>query len=74
MLLDVSTGSWKNISDGLGFVTQTWRWDKCDDPNAIHGWCGFKYKVINRPNYHKNHFSLMEESQTLLETALDVNI
>ena len=26
MLFDVSTGSWKNISDGLDFVTQTWRW------------------------------------------------
>ena len=25
-LFDVSTGSWKNISDGLNFVTQTWRW------------------------------------------------
>ena len=24
-LFDVSTGSWKNISDGLGFVTKTWR-------------------------------------------------
>ena len=25
-LFDVSTGSLKNISDGLSFVTQTWRW------------------------------------------------
>ena len=25
-LFDVSIGSWKNISDGLDFVTQTWRW------------------------------------------------
>ena len=25
-LFDVSTDSWKNISDGLNFVTQTWRW------------------------------------------------
>ena len=24
-LFDVSTGCWKNISDGLNFVTQTWR-------------------------------------------------
>ena len=24
-LFDVSTGSWKNISDGLGFVAKTWR-------------------------------------------------
>ena len=26
MLFNVSTGSWKNISDGLDLVTQTWRW------------------------------------------------
>ena len=25
-LFDVSTSSWKNISDGLNFVTQAWRW------------------------------------------------
>ena len=25
-LFDVSTDSWKNIGDGVGFVTQTWRW------------------------------------------------
>ena len=25
-LFDVSIGSLKNISDGLSFVTQTWRW------------------------------------------------
>ena len=24
-LFDVSTSSWKNINDGLNFVTQTWR-------------------------------------------------
>ena len=26
MLFDVSTDSWKNISDGLNFVIQIWRW------------------------------------------------
>ena len=26
MLFDVNIGSLKNISDGLNFVTQTWRW------------------------------------------------
>ena len=26
MLFDVSIDSWKNISDGLNLITQTWRW------------------------------------------------
>ena len=25
-LFHVSTGSWKNINDGLNFVTQIWKW------------------------------------------------
>ena len=25
-LFDVSTGSWKKVSDGLNFFTQIWRW------------------------------------------------
>ena len=25
-LFDVNIGSWKNMSDGLNFVTQTWSW------------------------------------------------
>ena len=48
--------------------------DECDDPNAIHRWCRFNREVIKKPNYYKNHFSLTEEKQALLETALDVNI
>ena len=48
--------------------------DKCDDPNAIHRWNRFKREVIKKPNYYKNHFSLMEEKRELLETALDVTI
>ena len=48
--------------------------DECDDPNAIHWWFRFKRKVIKKPNYYKNHFSLTEEKRGLLETALDVNI
>ena len=48
--------------------------DDCDDPNAIHRWCRFKCEVIKKPNYHKNHFKLTEDKQTLLETALDVTI
>ena len=48
--------------------------DECDDRNAIHQWNRFKRKVIKKPNYCKNHFSLMEEKQELLETALDVTI
>ena len=48
--------------------------DDCDDPNAIHRWCRFKCEVIKKPNYHKNHFNLTEDKQTLLETALDVTI
>ena len=48
--------------------------NKCDDPNAIHWWNRFKRKVIKKPNYYKNHFSLMEEERELLETALDVTI
>ena len=48
--------------------------NKCDDPNAIHRWCRFKREVIKKPHYHKKHFSLAEEKQALLETALDVTI
>ena len=48
--------------------------DECDDPNLIQGWCRFKREVIKKPNYYKNHFSLTEEKQALLETTLDVNI
>ena len=48
--------------------------DECDDPNAIHRWCRFKREVIKKTNYYKNHFSLTEEKQALLETTLDVNI
>ena len=48
--------------------------DECDDPSAIHRWDRFKRKVIKKPNYYKNHFSLTEEKRELLETALDVTI
>ena len=48
--------------------------DECDDPNPIHRWYRFKCKVIKKPNYYKNHFSLTEEEQALLETALDVTV
>ena len=47
---------------------------KCDDPNAIYRWNKFKREVIKKPNYYKNHFSLMEEKRELLETVLDVTI
>ena len=47
---------------------------RCDDPNAIHRWNIFKSEVIEKPNYYKNHFSLTEEKQELLETLLDVTI
>ena len=47
---------------------------KCDDPNTIHRWNRFKREVIKKPNYYKNHFSLMKEKRELLETALDVTI
>ena len=48
--------------------------DECDDPNTIHRWNRFKHKVIKKPNYYKNHFSLTEEKRELLETALDVTV
>ena len=48
--------------------------DRCDDPNALHSWDIFKSKVIEKPNYYKNHFSLMEEKRELLEAVLDVTI
>ena len=35
---------------------------RCDDPNAIHRLDIFKSDVIEKPNYYKNHFSLMEEN------------
>ena len=48
--------------------------DKCNDPNAIHQWNRFKFEVIKKPNYYKNHSSLTKENQELLEAALDVTI
>ena len=48
--------------------------DECNDPNSIHRWNRFKREVIKKPNYCKNHFSLMKGKQELLETALDVTI
>ena len=48
--------------------------DECHDPNAIDRWCRFKREIIKKPNYCKNHFSLTEEKQAVLETALDVNV
>ena len=48
--------------------------DKCNNPNAIHQWNRFKREVVKKPNYYKNHFSLTEEKQALLETALDITI
>ena len=48
--------------------------DKGDDPNAIHLWNRVKREVIKKPNYYKNHFSLIKKKQELFETALDVTI
>ena len=48
--------------------------DKCDDPNAIHRWSRFRYEVIKKPNYYKNHFILTKKKRELLETALGVTI
>ena len=48
--------------------------EKCDDPNATNRWNRFKPKVIKKPNYYKNHFSLTKEKRERLETALDVTI
>ena len=30
----------------------------CEDPNAVHQWCGFKEDVLGEDNYYRNHFSL----------------
>ena len=35
--------------------------DKCDDQDPIHLWNRFKHEVIKKPEYYKNHFSLMEK-------------
>ena len=48
--------------------------DQCNDPDAIHRWCRFKCEVTKKLNYCKNHFSLAEEKQALVEAALDVTI
>ena len=45
---------------------------RCDHPNAFHRWNIFKSEVIEKLNYYKNHFSLAEEKQELLETIIDV--
>ena len=48
--------------------------DRCDDPNAIYQWNIFTSEVIERPSSYKNHFSVTEEKQQLLEPVLDVTI
>ena len=48
--------------------------DRCHDLNAIHRWNIFKSEVIEKPNYYKNHFSLMEEKREHPETILDATI
>ena len=73
-LFDVNISSWKNISHGLNFVTQTKVADECDDPNAIHRARRFKRELIKKPGYYKNHFSLTEGKRAFFETALDVTI
>ena len=35
----------------------------CDDANAVHEWCCFKLNVLDRENYHFNHFSLETNEQ-----------
>ena len=47
---------------------------RCDDPNAIYRWNIFNSEVNEKLSYYKNHFSLTEEKQELLETILDVTI
>ena len=47
---------------------------RCADPNAIYRGNIFKREVIEKPNYHKNYFSLTEEKRELLEAVLDVTI
>ena len=74
-LFDVSTGSWKNISDGLNFVTQTWRWPtNVMTQTPFTDGVDLRVKGIKKPNYYKNHFSLTKEKGALLETSLDVSI
>ena len=48
--------------------------ERCGDPKTIHQWNIFKSEVIEKPNYYKNHFSLTEEKQELLEAAIDVTV
>ena len=45
---------------------------RCDDPNAIHRLNIFRREVIEKRNYYKNHFNLIEEKREILETILDV--
>ena len=47
---------------------------RCDGPNIIHPWNIFKSEVIEKTNYYKNHFRLIEDKRELLETVLDVTI
>ena len=47
---------------------------RCADPNAIYRGNIFKREVIEKPNNHKNYFSLTEEKRELLEAVLDVTI
>ena len=48
--------------------------DRCVDPNPIHRWNIFKHELIEKPNYYKNHFSLTEEKEEILEIILGVTI
>ena len=47
---------------------------RCDDANAIHRSNIFKSEVIKKSNYYKNHFSLTEKKQKLLEVILNLTI
>ena len=48
---------------------------ECDDPNAVHRWCRFRDKTIQKPHFWKNHFSLdTQEKRELFEITFDVEI
>ena len=44
----------------------------CEDPNAVHRWCGFKEDVLGEDNYYRNHFSLDTTTKSEFEELFEI--
>ena len=44
----------------------------CEDPNAVHRWCGFKEGMLGEDNYYRNHFCLDTTTKRELEELFGI--